>query len=750
AYFYLGDYKKARENFLRALQLHRELKNLRGQAVTLYAVGSVYLMLGDPNEALEQFKQSLSFRQTVEDKVGQAITLAGMGKAYKRLNRFDEALRYLNEALTVLTEVTNRAVEADTLSNIGWVYVGLEQPGLALTYLQKGLEIARFVGDAGGQAMTLYGMAKAEDRKSNLKRARDYIDEALNIVEGVRLKVTSAQLRASYSASVEDYYEFYIDLLMRLNRAYPRSGYNAEALRVSERARARSLLDLITEARADIRRGVDPALLQSESKTGKQLNSRMDYRIRLLSASRPTEVQMASLNDEIMSLQRTYDTVQQQIRRSSPRYAAIAYPTVLTLAQAQSQLLGPSTALLTYKFANHHCYLWFVTSSSVASFELTDSPSLINSAASQILDGLTEKGDSLQTFENRAVALSKILFPESVQRQLVSKKVLVIVADGILQRFPFSILSTSASYVPLISSHVIITLPSLSTLAVLREEFKDRKPASKSIFVIADPIFEPTDERVQATSPDKTQPAQSFASDLTTGELASLLHPTTRAGLHLSRLKSTRREAEILQNLSPNARIALDFDANLTIATSPQLAQYRIIHFATHGIAPDDYPQLSGVVLSLVDREGKWQEGYLSLPLVYNLNLKADLVVLSACETGLVKEVKGEGLVGLTRGFMYAGAPRVVASLWKVKEKATEELMTRFYQAVFRERMQPAEALQRAAASMWREQKWAPSDWAGFAFFGEWAQPQSSRESRRQIMRQRQGVPREQRPRGRS
>jgi CHAT domain-containing protein len=196
-----------------------------------------------------------------------------------------------------------------------------------------------------------------------------------------------------------------------------------------------------------------------------------------------------------------------------------------------------------------------------------------------------------------------------------------------------------------------------------------------------------------------------------------------RAGIDLRRLPFSRYEAERLLALVPrrDALAAFDFAASQTTAMSEDLRQYRIVHFATHGYLNSDRPDLSGLILSLVDEQGTPQDGFLSLPEIYNLRLGADLVVLSACQTALGKQVRGEGLIGLTRGFMYAGAPRVVASLWAVEDRATAELMGRFYTAMLQRGSRPAAALRVAQLSMFRERRWsAPHQWAGFVFQGEW------------------------------
>jgi CHAT domain-containing protein len=195
-----------------------------------------------------------------------------------------------------------------------------------------------------------------------------------------------------------------------------------------------------------------------------------------------------------------------------------------------------------------------------------------------------------------------------------------------------------------------------------------------------------------------------------------------RDGDNWERLPLSRQEAEQIVALAPKSesKLALDFDASLTTATASEIGEYRILHFATHAVFNDETPELSGLVLSLVNEKGEFRNGFLSLPQVFNLNLKAELVVLSACKTGLGKDIRGEGLVGLTRGFMYAGAPRIVASLWVVRDEDALELMARFYSAVLREKLRPAAALRKVQLSMWRERRWSTKRWAGFVFQGEW------------------------------
>ena len=167
--------------------------------------------------------------------------------------------------------------------------------------------------------------------------------------------------------------------------------------------------------------------------------------------------------------------------------------------------------------------------------------------------------------------------------------------------------------------------------------------------------------------------------------------------------------------------LATDFDASRVLAMSSNLKDYRFPHFATHGVLNNVHPELSGLVLSLLDREGLPVDGFLRLHEIFNMNLAADLVVVSACRTALGKEVRAEGLIGLTRGFFYAGSPRVVASLWEVQDRATADLMEHFYGGLLARKQSPASALRAAQVALWKEGRWkSPYYWAGFILQGEW------------------------------
>jgi CHAT domain-containing protein len=226
--------------------------------------------------------------------------------------------------------------------------------------------------------------------------------------------------------------------------------------------------------------------------------------------------------------------------------------------------------------------------------------------------------------------------------------------------------------------------------------------------VFADPVFRANDERVTGRSANAID--------------AGVKRAAADAGVaDLPRLYFSRQEAEAIRTLAPGHQTwsALDFDATRAAAKKPELGRYRVVHFATHGLLDSRRPELSGIVLSMVDKNGNPLDGFLRLDEIYNLKLNADLVVLSACQTALGEEVRSEGLIGLTRGFMYAGSPQVLASLWSVRDRAVAELMRRFYEGLLRQHLTPAAALRTAQLSMLREARWSdPYYWAAFTLQG--------------------------------
>jgi CHAT domain-containing protein len=485
---------------------------------------------------------------------------------------------------------------------------------------------------------------------------------------------------------------------------------------------------LLSEAKAEIHQGVDPELLERKRSLEQSIAEKAESQVRFWK-EKHIEDQATAVAKEIAALTTEYEQVEARIRDTSPQYAALTQPLPLNLEETQKHVLDPDTLLLEYSIGEQKSFLWAVTPDSIKTYELPNR-AVVEPLARRVYELLTARNQSVanETLEQRrqrletadaeylkaSASLSQtILGPAAAE---LKNKRLLIVSDGVLQFVPFAGLPDPVSARPLMVDHEIVTAPSTAVVALLRKETTNRKPAPKTLAVFADPVFSDDDPRVQISQLAKRAHAVRDEADAARSD--------SEIGLgDLRRLRFSRQEADAITRYATNdlKLEAVDFQANRTLATSAELSQYQIVHFATHGLINNTHPELSGIVLSLVDEKGRPQNGFLRLYDLYNLKLSADLVVLSACQTALGKEIRGEGLVGLTRGFMYAGAPRVVASLWQIDDRATAEFMKRFYEGMLGQKLRPAAALRAAQASMAKDPRWHQTHyWAAFTLQGEW------------------------------
>ena len=725
----LGDTQNRLATYDRAAEVYRTVGEI--DPVLISNIASTYANMGEYQRALDIHFRVLKMRRVTDDHHGLGITLRSIGSCYEGLGDNQKALDFFNQSLEYMRKAGNHFYTATTLSRLGLLYNRLNQKEKALDYFHQTLKIQQTINDQRGLAITLFHIAVMERDRGNLGDARKRIEAALEIVEELRTKVASQQLRATFFASVQRYREFYIDLLIRLHKEKPSQNLIAAAFNASETGRARSLLELLREANTEIRHGVDPALIERERTLAESIAGKAQSQMRLLSGAH-TEEQAQAMAKELAGLTTDYEQVQARIRETSPQYAALVQPVPLTVEEIQRKVLDTDTLLLEYSLGEEKSFVWAVTPESINVYELPKRAA-IESVARRVYELLTARNARVakETLEQRrrrleladaeysqaAANLSQILLGP-VAGDLKNKRLLVV-SDGVLQFIPFAGLpdprATDSRALSL--NHEIVTAPSVSVVALLRQETADRKPAPRALAVFADPVFTDDDARVSIA-----RLAHSKAAEKDTG--ADVVRSMTESGLtSLRRLRFSRQEANEIVRLAANdpKLQAVDFEANRKLATSAELNQYRVVHFATHGLINNQHPELSGIVLSLVDEKGKPQNGFLRLYDLYNLKLSADLVVLSACQTALGKEIKGEGLVGLTRGFMYAGAPRVVASLWQIDDRASAEFMKRFYQGILVEKLRPAAALRAAQISMQKDKRWnAPHYWAAFTLQGEW------------------------------
>ena len=737
----VGEPLRALACYERALQLFRSASYLQGEAGSLWRIGRVHYLLTDYGKALDHYHESIRIFRELEYRQSDPYILKDIGMVYDSLENKTKALEYYSQALVLSRTEGNHREEAYSLNSIGRVHEALGRKKKALSYYALALPLNRTTGDRFGESNTLFNIARVQRDLGNLSEARMQSERAVRVAETLRTNVSSQQLRSSYFASARQFYELHTDVLMQMHKQTPLAGFDLEALASSEQARARSLIEELKESRVDIREGVSAELLQRELELRRSINEKADRRAQLVALRKENEA--LSISKEIDQLNTEYDELQVRIRSESPRYAALTQPQPLTVQQIQQQVLDDDSVLIEYLLGEERSYVWAITRTEISSAELP-SRAKIETAVRRFREVLTVnqpvQNESLQQYEARireaqaqfpsaAAELSDLLVAP-VQNKL-GKKRLIIVPDGALHSIPFQPLTvstaagaaTSNERIPLLAYHEIVYEPSGSTLALVLNE--NRPPAQNTVAVFANPVFEADDARVKiGTSGESTSVSEQQG--VVRGVFRDL---GLSDGQRVPPLPASREEAEAIMSFVPRGTglKALGFDANRQTASQPELAQYSIVHFATHGFVDYEHPELSGLVLSLVDQNGQPQPGFLRLHDIYNLKLSANLVVLSACNTGLGKQIKGEGLIGLTRGFMYAGADSVVASLWKVDDDATAALMERFYEGMFVKGLPPAAALREAQLWMRSQERWrAPYFWAAFIIQGRYDQVQNS------------------------
>jgi len=726
-YFEMGEERQALQHIEDATRLFERNGMLWGLAEGRLQLGRFYHSQDNDKQAIEYLTGALASFRSLRMPSLEASTLRELGLVYDSLKDTNKALECYKSALQLIRTSEDQHETAYLLSYIGHIYEQLKETTRALQYYRDALPLSERSSDPAAGAMIHNNLARLYRNNGNLVEAKREAEAAVAIIESQRTNVLSHDLRTSYFATVRSTYEFYVRILMQLHKQSPNSGFDKEAFAVSEKARARSFLELLSEARAQGRDGVDPALLEKERELSESINSKAQRQVELLMAKRSEESNQIckELDDLVAELAQTRD----KIRQANPR--AVNVPELLTLDDVQRRLLDDDTMLLEYVLGDESSYVWVATRTSLLSFELAPRKEIETSArklheliaSRQMIVGepvstRTERQAKADTeIPSQTDLLSKLILGPLAGK--LEKKRLLVVADGALQYVPFQMLTTPDTGGYLLQKYEIVNLPSASTLALLQSVAANRKPAVKSVAVLADPVFEADDPRVVSNIQNIKPPRSNDV------YLAMRDAGISTDGVQIPRLIASGAEADGIIAAAPwyTGFKAVGFDANREIVLGSQLANYRIIHFATHGLINSERPELSGIVLSLFDNEGHPQNGFLRLHDIYNLHLPADLVVLSACSTGLGKDVRGEGLIGLTRGFMYAGASGVIASLWKVDDDATAELMKQFYEALFQKGMAPAAALRYAQLTLSQNKRWqSPYYWAGFVIQGQYTE----------------------------
>ncbi len=716
----LGDLATAQEHYLQAVELLGKANDQRLLAAYLTDLADLYVLLRDFGKAANLYEQVLQMARQSNNRLRQSIALESMTALYRQLGQDRKAMETIQQAVALAQKANDPLVEGKTLNTLGALRLRLgELPAATQAYQQ-----ALVIGESKNSPQITWnaetGLGWVAERFGKLDEARAHYRKAIEVIERVRAQLGGEEEKAGFFQDKNEAYKQLIALLLASPRSTAASTIasrdEAEAFHYAERARARAFLDLLAEAKVNLEQSLDPDLLERQQALQKQiaqLNAQL-FKERALELAKQDKAKIAELEKGLGRAETDESEWRREVRRRNPRYAALKYPEPVTLAETQ-QLLDDQTVLLAYSLGEAESFLFAVSRRELLVTRLP-AAARIGQHVEKLLAALTDKNQpSTDEYRRQADALSQQLI-QPARRMLVGKRALIIVPDGALHRLPFEVLFTSAAAAQgdlrrlpyLIKGFAISYAPSASVLAGLRNE--TRTAAPKAFVAYADPAYEQNAETV----------------------IASTVRAASASGrLSLNRLPHSRREAEGIAKLFGSGAADLFLGAAASeenVKLKDRLSQYRLVHFSTHGYVNEVRPRFSGLVLSLpsAEKAAQSEDGLLSAYEIFNLKLNAELVVLSACETGLGKEVKGEGLMSLMRAFMYAGTPSVLVSLWKVDDESAADLMIRFYryyqqgvkQGKTTVKLNKAEALRRAQLDALAQGNF-PYYWAPFVLVGK-------------------------------
>lgn len=727
-YAALNQEQLALDYYQQALDLNKG-KFGDAEAYTRFYRGNAYAAVNQEQDAKSEYDMAAKLWK--EDKRGRAMVLVNEGRLFFKRGEKKKALEeYLKPAGELQAASGDRYGLAYTLTNMGTTYLDLGDLENSSKYLNDALKLRVDVGDLVGQIITRYQLARLERARGKYEEGLAQLHLSEKLIEDMRGSILESGLRASYFSSFHDAYALMVGLYLDMYRKSGDHGYLGLALETAEKARARSLLDTLTTAKADIRSGVNPALRERERRAEDRVAEAM-----ALAAHYGSEQQQGDksarrkavdeqLNRALEELRLARADIVKDTQRSRP-YAQLIRTEPLGSGKIQA-LLDDNTLLLEYVLGEGESYLLIVSNKEIKSV-LLPGRQQIDELAKDAYKQLEARGNLPESmsyderlkaekeldeaFAKRALPLSLMLLGQ-VADSLGGKR-LLLVKDGALQYIPFGALpeplpgGRDVGTSPLLLNHEIVVLPSATAVSALREQARPPRPGQKTLLMLGDPVYNLSDKRAQ----------NSF------GGVAAVRGG--EAPVQYRRLAFSPLEIQGVTDprLIPPASVKVwrGFEVNRRNVTGGALGRYRLVHFSTHGFFDFDHPNGSGLVLSVFGPRGEVEKRpILGLNDIYNLDLAADMVVLSACQTALGEEVRGEGLVGITRGFMYAGAPRVVSSLWKVDDPETAKLMSSFYWKLLREDLPAATALWEAQKEVWNEHKQSPYYWAAFELQGEW------------------------------
>ena len=590
--------------------------------------------------------------------------------------------------------------EGRTLGNIGNVYYDLFDYPKALEYHEKSLAIAREIGDKEGEQETLTDTGNAHLALKEYDKAYPIYKEAISIIESIRGNLKNEEFKTGYFQDKTEPYENNITCLYELHRQTPGQGFDRQIFTYAEKSKARGLLDLLTESNADIRQGIDPDLLAEEQKLNREysrVNSELQKRLSQPEDQRADE-RITLLKAELKENDDRMEELKNQIIRRNPRYSELKYPAAVTIAEFQQSLPDADTLCIEYKVTAEAVFAWRITKDDFRLFKLDIDKQTLTGKVNELLNTFREIMEE-EVSVRRAVELYALLLEPLLYG---NRNKLLIIPDGILNYLPFETLVSGDSGLPydqvsfLIKKYNIYYAQSATVFHNQKKYEKEDHSSAAGLLALGDPVF----------SGEELLPAYGYIRNaLTEDERATF-----------QRLIHSGEEVRNIGRLFNHPSIYLREEATEEKLKLPGLEDYRYVHLAAHGLLNEVNPQFSGIVLTQDD--DPLEDGFLLTREIFNLKLNADLVVLSACQTGLGNEVDGEGIVGLSRAWFYAGTSSLVVSLWSVSDYTTSLLMESFYKNI-QNGMPYSQALGKAKLELLTGGTYAnPYYWAGFVLLG--------------------------------
>jgi CHAT domain-containing protein len=683
-----GDLEAAAEAYRRARKLFVAAKDELGEGDAISGLMDVSVDRNDTSSP-ELYVRGLALAQTTHNQALLATALVGTGDVDFREHRFTQARATYRKSLDAARGAKNPFEVALALGRLARGAAAEGDLDEALGLYAQALALEEQAGAVEDVARSQYLSARIYLAKREPRKALAEIEKTIAIVEQQRLRIAKFESRAQYFAWVHEYYALYIRVLMALSRIEPDRDYVRRAVEASERSKVRALIDELTNAPQAVNCDEPP----------------------------------------VETMQQDADTPQAKEEIVRLNESANSESVLLSMEQIQTETQENEAALVEFALGEEHSFAWLLDGGRISAFELPGGAE-IDRRVEKLRRALEpielQIGESPEEFLKRREVqshteqkqlreLGQMLFGAM---PLPTSKRLIIVPDGALQYIPFAALETSAG-TQLVQRYELAMLPSASMLAALRKSTSGRAGPEDNVTVIADPLYELPS--VKGKSGQSDMDARASRVTLRSAELTralSDLHETSS----IPNLPGSRLEALSIQRiLGPSrTRLALGYEANRDAVMGGMLARARVVHFATHGLLDARRPENSGLILALFNSRGQAQDGYLRVSDIHGLKLSADLVVLSSCESALGKDMGSEGIIGLPRAFLYAGAKRVIASLWKVDDEAAAVLMAYFYEEL-KEGMSPTAALNRSQLKLRQYPKFHdPYFWSAFFLEGEY------------------------------